>query len=327
MKFTELAKSLQAGISPVYLVEGEDAYFRDHAVEFIRTACSLTQPMLNDVRYEGEAVRGDLAAFRDELYTLPFFDEKRIARVYGFHPTEREWEGVMKGYCASPAPSTVLIIVNEGKKANSADLKRKAGVTYVDCARADEEQLTRWLLGVMRRSALTLDQEAALTMVRFCARDAARLKKETEKLALLLGEGGRVTREIVEEHVAKDTEYYIYELTQAAAKRNAPKFYEVLDELTKKGYDENAVLASLTSHFRSLLEAGRMQGSEKEVCAALGLRSAYPLKKNRESYRALGAERCEAYYLKLYALSGGLRSGLYSKKGALTAAIAAVFFG
>lgn len=325
MKFTELAKNLQNGISPVYLIEGDEAYFRDHAVEFIRKACALTQPVLNDVRYEGEEIRGNLAAFRDELFTLPFFDEKRIARVYDFYPTEREW-GILKGYCEKPCQSTVLLIVNGGKKSGAVDLKRKTGIAYVDCSRADEEELSRWLFGVMRRANLNADADAAALMVRFCARDAARLKKETEKLALALGEGGRVTRSVVEEYVAKDAEYAAWQLTQAASKKNAAQFFEILSDMLEKGNDEIRVLSSLTAYFRTLCDAGRLKGTDAEVCKLLGLKSAYPLQKNREIYRLLGAEKCEEYYLRLYELSSGAKSGLYSKTGALSAAIAKIFF-
>ena len=60
MKFVELAKSLKEGVAPVYLVEGEESYFRDHAVESIRAACHIANPALNDVRYEGDALKGDL---------------------------------------------------------------------------------------------------------------------------------------------------------------------------------------------------------------------------------------------------------------------------
>lgn len=327
MKFIQLAKTLKEGLDPVYLVEGEEAYFRDHAVSAIREACALTQPMLNDVRYEGEQIRGGgLSAFRDDLYTLPFFDEKRIARVYEFYPTEREWESVLKPYCENPCASTVLVIVNAGKKANAADLKRKTSLTYVDCSRESEETLAKWLYGVMRRANLTADSDACSLMVRYCAQDAARMKKETEKLSALLGGGGRVTRRVVEEQVAKDAEYKIYELTQAASRRNFSVFCEILDDLMKKGYDENAALASLTAHFRTLGEVAAMNGSDAEIGKALGIKP-YAVQKNRELVRQMGRERAEEYYMRLYGLSCGAKSGIYTKSGALSAAIAKIFFG
>ena len=59
MKFVQLAKSLKEGLAPVYLIEGEEAYFRDHAVAAVRAACGIANPMLNDVRYEGETLKGE----------------------------------------------------------------------------------------------------------------------------------------------------------------------------------------------------------------------------------------------------------------------------
>ena len=54
MKFVQLAKRLQEGLDPIYLIEGEETYFRDHAVKSITAACHLMQPALNDVRLEGD---------------------------------------------------------------------------------------------------------------------------------------------------------------------------------------------------------------------------------------------------------------------------------
>ena len=324
MKFTQLAKSLQEeGLSPVYLIEGEEGYFRDRAVESIRAACALSQPLLNDVRFEVETLKGEkLQAFRDGLYALPFFDEKRLVRAYEFYPTEREWE-LLKGYTEAPCPSTVLVIVNSGKK--GTDLKKKKGVVHVDCSRADRDTLARWLFALMKRSGLQPDGDAMELMVKFCAQDAARMKTETEKLRLLLGEGGRVTCAVVEENIAKDAEYKIFELTQAASKRNFTLFSEILFDLMNKGYDENAVLSSLTAHFKTLVEVARVRGTDEDVGEKLGMHP-YSVKTSREIARRLGAGRTEELYRSLYELTARMRGGLYLKMGALSAALAKIFF-
>ena len=327
MKFTQLNKSLQDGVAPAYLIEGEEAYFRDAAVNAITDKLNITQPLLNNVRYEGESLKGDrLLAFRDELYTLPFFDEKRLVRVYGFFPTEREWESAMARYLESPSPSTVLLIVNEGKKANTADLKKKKGLTFVDCAREEEETLSRWLFSLMRKSELKPDADACTLMVRYCARDAARMKAETEKLVLLLGQGARVSAAHIEEYVNKDAEYKVYEMTQAASRGNFAKFQEIMDDLMKKGFDEFAVLSSLTAHFETLTNVSNLSGSDEEIAKVLS-QNAYAVKKNREIVRRLGKERVKALYEELYSLGAGAKSGMYQKQGALSLGIAKIFFG
>lgn len=323
MKFVQLKKSLQEKIDPVYLIEGEEDYFREHAVRSIREACALSQPLLNDVRTEGETLKGEkLVSFRDDLYSLPFFDQKRLVRVYEFYPTEREAD-LLKGYFESPCATTVLLIVNSGKK--STDLKKRKGVTVVDCSRSDEETLSRWLFALLRREGLLPEADAADLMVKFCAQDAARMKTEAEKLRLLLGEGGRVTRTVVEEHIAKDAEYKIYELTQAASRGNFTLFSEIMFDLMQKGYDENAILAALTSHFKTLTEISALSGSNEEVGAKLGMK-AYPVQKNRELIGRLGKEKVKNYYLRLYELGCGMRGGFYQKTGALQAGIAKIFF-
>ncbi len=325
MKFVQLATSLkEEGLKPFYLIEGEETFFRDRALSAIRAACAIANPTLNDVRYEGDALKGDaFFSFLSDLQTLPFFDERRLVRVYEFYPTEREWE-LLKGYAASPCPSTVLAVINAGAK-KGTDLKRKGGVTFVDCARESEEALCRWLFGVARRSGLEIDGEAAALMVRYCNLDAARMKLEVEKLSLLLGHGGRITRQIVEDNVAKDVEYKIYELTQAASRRNAKAFFEIEGDLLEKGFDEASVLAALVSHFKTLSELGGMRGTDADLAAVLGIKP-YAVKKNREALSRLGADRAQALYLDLYSLLSAFRSGQMKPDGALHTAIAKIFF-
>lgn len=326
MKFVELSKSLKEKIQPIYLIEGEEAYFRDHAVSSIREACQILQPLLNDSREEGENLKGERAvAFRDSLYALPFLDERRLVRVYDFYPTEREWENVFKAYAEKPCETTVLLFVNGGKKAGAADLKKKKGVTFVDCAHADEETLSKWLFTLMRRSGLNVDSDAAGMMVAYCACDAARMKQETNKLKLLLGEGGKVDRKIIEEHIERDAEYKIYELTQAASRGNFTAFSEILNDLMRKGFDESAALSALTSHFKTLTEISKMRGTDAEIGETLKIKP-YAVQKNRELCRRLGEERVKKFYLRLYELGCNMRSGSCTRSGALTAAIAKIFF-
>lgn len=324
MKFVELAKTLKERIDPVYLIEGEDAYFREHAVSAIRSACALSMPELNDARVEGETLKSDrLRAFIAELNTLPFLDGKRIVRVYGFFPTEKEWD-VLSSYVQKPCPTTVLLIVNAEKK-KGADLRKKSGVTLVDCGKESEETLSRWCLSVFRAKSLRIDGDAAMQLIRYCAQDAARIFSEAEKFRLLLGENGVVTAALVDEHVAKDIDYKIYELTQAASRRSS-SFFDILSELFEKGFDEYAALAALLSHFRTLCSVSAFRGSDEEAAKVFNIKP-FAVRKQREAARALGPSRTRAIYEGLYALSAGSRSGEYTKTGAMTAAVAKIFLG
>ncbi len=327
MKFLDFSKKIQEGVAPVYLVEGEEAYFRERVVETLREKY-IAQPSLNDVRLEGEELKGDkLIAFRDGLSVAPFLSEYRMVRVYNFFPTEKEYESVLKGYFENPCPTTLLLIINSVgvKKNGGADFKKKPNVTFVDCGKESEEIVGKWLFGTMRRMNLTADADVVLRMVSYCSCDCARLKKELEKLKLLLGDGGRVTAQVVEEQIVKDVEYKIYELTQAAGRKSFATFSEILFDLLQKGCDEHAVLSSLTSYYRTLYEVSSARGSDSEVAQLFGMKP-YAVQKNREQASRMGEERVKQFYLSLYALSCGAKNGEYSKEGALFSAISKIFF-
>lgn len=328
MKFTQLAESLREGLKSFYLVEGEETFFRDHAVSAIRAACGLSQPLLNDVRFEGETLKGEgLSAFVDGLYALPFLDERRLVRLYDYYPGEREWEAGLKRFADRPCATTTLVLVNGGKRTGAAALKRKDGVLFVDCSREDEETLARWLYALMKHNGLVPDADAAALMVRYCAQDAARMKKETEKLRALLGEGGRVTAAVVGEQIAKDAEYKIYELTQAASRGNASAFSEILSDLLRKGFDENAVLSALVSHYKTLTEIAFAQGETDDTLAERLKIKRYAVQKDREILRRIGRERAEELYSALYGVLFRLRSGGCTKSAALSEARAKIFLG
>ena len=57
MKYTELKNSIAAGAEKIYLLEGDDAYFRINGEEQIKSAF-LEMPELNFTAFEGETLKG-----------------------------------------------------------------------------------------------------------------------------------------------------------------------------------------------------------------------------------------------------------------------------
>ena len=57
MKYTELKNSIKEGAKPVYLLEGDDAYFRSNGEEQLKAAF-LQMPELNYTSFDGEALKG-----------------------------------------------------------------------------------------------------------------------------------------------------------------------------------------------------------------------------------------------------------------------------
>lgn len=323
MKFTQLKDDIKEGARPIYLIEGDDAYFRIKAEEQIKAAF-LTMPELNFSAFDGAQYRGgNLTEIISALSAYPFMAEKRVVKISEFFPTEGDYEKYLKPVFENFPETTVLMIVNsQGKK--GVDLKRKKCITYIDCNKADRETVAKWTYLTLKRAGVPSTVEACEAVADYCLCDMARVSRETDKL-LEYGRGGQITKEVVDELVYKDADYRVYQMTGAVARKDYSAFAEILYDLLSKGYDENAVIASLLSYFRNLLTVTESGIPDKELAAGLKM-SDYVLGKTRQQARAVGSEKLIGYINALYSLASSFKSGQMTADGALESALANVFF-
>ncbi|MCM1437837.1 MAG: DNA polymerase III subunit delta [Roseburia sp.] len=324
MKFTQLKDDLNQGARSIYLIEGDDAYFRGKAEEQIKGAF-LQMPELNFAAYDGAQYKGAaLTELVAALSAYPFMAEKRVVKLSEFYPTEGDYEKYLKQTFENFPETTVLIIVNsQGKK--GVDLKRKKCVTYVDCNKSDRETVAKWAYITMKRAGVSSTVEACEAVADYCLLDMARVSKEVEKL-IEGAYGAQVTKSVVDALVYKDADFRIYQMTGAVARRDFSAFSEICFDLLSKGYDENALIASLINYFKNLLTVAEADVPEKELAAALKM-SDYVFGKTKQQARAIGSERLSGYIKALYPLVAAFKSGRITADGALESALANVFFG
>lgn len=323
MKFTQLKEDIKEGARSIYLIEGDDAYFRHKAEEQLKAAF-LQMPELNFTAFDGAQYKGaSLTEITSALAAYPFMAEKRLVKISEFYPAEGDYEKYLKPVFENFPETTVLLIVNsQGKK--GVDLKRKKCVTYIDCNKSDRETVAKWTYITMKRAGVASTVEACEAVADYCLCDMARVSKEVEKLAEYAG-GGQVTKQTVDELVYKDADFRIYQMTGAVARRDFSTFAEICFDLLSKGYDENAVIASLLNYFKNLLTVEEAAMPEKELAAALKM-SDYVFGKTKQQARALGSGRLTAYINALYSLAASFKSGKMTVDGALESALAEIFF-
>lgn len=282
MKFTELKKYLAAGgADPVYLVTGEDAYFRERSVEFLKGRF-VSQPQLNAAVFEGDAVLSSPAAFLAALNALPFLSEKRLVAVKEFYPKADFFNRELKSYFESPAAETVLVIDN----ARPCDVLKKApNVTAIDCEKAELGVLCKWIANACAKGGVNIGRAEAEKVAEYSLRDMTKIAAETAKLIAYAGEGGMVTAEAVESLVSKDTEYQIYELTERFGRRDYGGALAVLKEMSARGEPPQRLIVSLYNYFRRLLHISLSNLTDAELSRELGVKE-YAVKKSREQARA-----------------------------------------
>ena len=326
MKFVLFKKSLEEGAAPIYLFEGEEEYFKERGEEMLKERF-LQEPSLNFCSFRGETLKGAaLSELVAAAQAYPFLSEKRIVKVTDLHPSEREFAAYLQEYFRNPQPSTVLLIVNGGGKAKGFDLKKAPNVTYVDCSKADDETVLRWIFTRFRRAGVRCDTESCERILRYCLADMSRVASETEKLIAFAGENGEVTARDVDEVVYRDTDFKIYEMTDAIGKGNAGKYMTVLRELSEKGMDETAVLNSLGFYFKNLFDIASLSKTDAETAQLLGMRE-YAVKMSRRQADGLGRKRVAELYMRIVRALDDVKSGRLSPQGALLAVNARMLFG
>ncbi len=264
MKFIEFKKKLEEGeVFPVYLIEGEDAYFRSLALNALKSKL-VTEPSVNYVKFEGDELK-DSSVFSDFLASLtayPFMSEKRMTVATDYFPNAEGMKELSKLISSGVTDLSVLVIVNS--KAD-ASLKKLPKVCVVECKKGDKATLARWVKGTCEREGVSIDLETAGTLCEYCLLDMARISTETSKLISYAFNKKVIERKDLDELIYRDSEYKIYEMTSCIAKKEVDKALEIIFELVSKGEPEQMLLISIYNYFRKLLHVAISSMTEGEL--------------------------------------------------------------
>ncbi len=329
MKYVEFKKFTdENGALPIYLFEGEEVYFRERGEGLLKSRF-LADATLDYAAFEGNTLKGErMKGLVEAVNCFPFLSQKRLVKVTEFYPTEKEYDSYLKELFENPPTDGVLMIFNGGKgKAGTAALAKKPNVTYVDCSRADEETIKRWIYLTCKRAGVYADGITCSRLASYCIFDMSRIAMETEKLLGYCAATGlnKLTDQTVDELVYPDSEYKKYELANALSRKNYSAFMKILKELSLQGYNETELLSSLVSYFKGLYEVALCRGSDKEVALALGLKE-YAVKKNREQAAKLTKEELLGFYKEVYGAISRIKCGELTPAAALKTVTARVFF-
>ena len=279
MKFTEFKKGLSEGKKfPVYIIEGEDAYFRESAVSVLKSAL-VSEPELNLSVFDGAGLDPD--KFSSALYSYPFMSESRLTVVREFYPKADFFKKRLKDFAEHPPEGSVLAVVNEKP---SETLKKFTAACTVDCGKADISVIVKWIKAKCLSEGAEAEDAAARLLAEFCLSDMTRVKSETEKLIAFKGKGKTITAEDVKENVSRGTDYKIYEMTEALGKKNPAAALETVKDLLSKGETPQRLIVYMYNYFRRLLHISIANGSLSDKARLLGVKE-YAAKKSAEQAR------------------------------------------
>jgi len=220
------------------------------------------------------ALAGDPARLHDEAAALSLTGGRRLVRV---RDAGDAVGALFQRFLGDPPPGDSVVVVEAGDLPPRSSLRRAfegaenaaAIACYADDRRALEE-LVREVLG---GRGIEVSGEAQSYLAQHLGGDRLLSRRELEKLALYVGDKGKVTLAEATASVGDSAQLGLDDVIFAAAEGNAPALERALDRAFQEGEMPVTVLRALMRHFQRLhLTQARIESGLGEEEALRSLR-------------------------------------------------------
>ncbi len=264
-------------LAPLYLIIGEEPFFRDHVLELFRLAAQNeehhdvadgstpdeTSSMFQvDVVYGDETNASEILGLAEEV---SFFTTRRRLFVKWAEKLAARDGELLIPYFKSPNESTTLVFVApklDGRTKWVQTLKKQAVV--VDCAPLFENQRAGWVNQQARDMGLQLEAQA-LEMLSDQANEGLYVvKRELEKLSAYSSNGQRVKVEDVELVRGKLPGISVFDWSEAVAGGDHARALDIVAKNLETGEAPLRMLGAFLWQMRRIWKARAMLREGKD---------------------------------------------------------------
>ncbi len=296
-------------LDPVYLILSDDEQWKLALAAEFEQALDEGLRAFNLARFHGgDAALGEVI---DAARTLPLMAPRRVVIVsHAERLLQPSREGAatardaaeLEAYLENPLPHAALVFVSapldERRRLNkkllrSATVVRSAAIQTV----ADAQ---RWIRTRLQSAGKRVEPEAVRLLGERIGPDPNRLRDETERLLLYVGEQASVTLQDAREVAGPAAAYDNWAVTRAIERGDTATALRQLDLALEQGAEPYMVLGQLAWVARSRLPAPRIPGAIDVV-----FRTDAALKRSAGDRRLL----LERLVVELCAAAGGGRGG------------------
>lgn len=236
-----------------YLLYGSEDYLRNQYKDKLKKALLGDGDAMNLSCFEGKDI--NQSQLVDLAETMPFMAERRVIVV--------ENSGIFKGgsdvladYLKEPSPDVCFVFgEKEVDKRNRLFKLIKDKGYACEFGEQDENTLTRWVLGLVKKEGMEIDRPAAALLLYKTGTDMENIRKELEKCVCYCLKRGRITVEDVEVICTERISNRIFDMINflsAGKKEQALKLYYDLLSLKEPPM---RILFLISRQFNMLLQA------------------------------------------------------------------------
>lgn len=265
-----------ARLGPLVAVFGGDAYLKREVLRTVRGVVSTGDADNVEAR-SLEGKDADLRDIIDELSTVSLFgDCSRLVIVEDADSFVSDHRAALERYLENPARRGVLVLDVKTWRSDTrlAKSTAAAGGLAIRCDPPKLPQLRNWLLHRAKQQRIDLQRDALSLLLDIAPLELGILEQELTKLAVCVGEGGKVTTAIVQDNVGGGRVRQTWDMIDSAARGDAPEALRQLDRLIGAGEDPAGLMPQMAGVLRRFVIAGRLVEAAERAGRRPNLRAA-----------------------------------------------------
>lgn len=274
MTETQLKETIKQGSANLYVFYGAEGYLVEQYARMVaRETVEEGFDAFNLQRFDGQEVSA--AELEDAVEALPLMTDRKCVLVRDLDPCSGDTDRLLR-LMESVPDSCVLVfwqmtVQPDSRKNGWKSFLKIAGDQGVAMKfdRKDPSDAAKMLVGGAKRRGCRLDVGDALYLVEQVGNDLNLLIGELDKLCALAGEGGEITKRMIDAACPKNLEAKVFDLSKAILYRRRQEAFDLLYQLRVQREEPIAVLGVLSGAFSDLYrgKVASASGMPAEVLA------------------------------------------------------------
>lgn len=288
-----------------YILKGDD-FLCNMAKSYIISSLNLGDSSISEFDDENF----DANNIVNSANQFSFFSEKRVVIIKNkFKELTVTEKDLFLNYEKNPNLDCTLVVI--GCATNFDFLKSAETIE----AKVSDAYIVNFIKKEFALQDLEIDNICAKKIVEYCLGNITRIKLEIKKICDYVKDG-KVTAEVIDLLVFKDTELKIFDLTDAMGKKNKSKALLLLNNMLKSGEVPQMILSLIAGQFRRMMFAKINKTSNSELAKALGCKE-FAITKAKEQSNLFSAGQLKKILNLILETDYNIKSGLMAQENAI----------
>ncbi len=253
-----LKSRLTKKVEACYVIQGEDVLLYSRALDLIKKACNLSLEDFNFITFDDESFDADRVI--DSCETLPMGSEKKVVLLKNITKFSDAFKKKLQTYLKAPVPSTCLVVFDFFNKFDFLIAEK------VSAKRLEDQSLKEIIVSELNKNGKHISSDACQKLIDACCGYYSLINNELQKL--ISCDDIEITEKTIDNLVCKETEFTVFELTDALSKRDASRAVSLLNLMEK----DTKTFVLILNHFRRLFFVAVSDMADKELSEALSVK-------------------------------------------------------